>query len=98
MSCKRRFSSEKAVYQQFYWCTKYLSKDFDKTIIINKSAMDSGIEEFAKGDSGAGLTFPCPCNDIKKGGYIMVKEKPCKVSEMSVSKTGKHGHAKANIV
>ena len=28
----------------------------------------------------------------------MMKEKPCKVSEISVSKTGKHGHAKANIV
>lgn len=60
--------------------------------------MDNGVEEFAKGDSGAGLTFPCPCNDVKKGGYIMIKEKPCKVSEISVSKTGKHGHAKANIV
>ena len=55
-------------------------------------------ENFEKGDSGAGLTYPCPCNDIKKGGHIMMKEKPCKVSEISVSKTGKHGHAKANIV
>lgn len=53
--------------------------------------------DFQKGDSGAGLTYPCPCNDIKKGGHIMIKEKPCKVSEISVSKTGKHGHAKANI-
>ncbi len=54
--------------------------------------------DFSKGDSGAGLTYPCPCNDIKKGGHIMMKEKPCRVSEISVSKTGKHGHAKANIV
>ena len=54
--------------------------------------------DFTKGDSGAGLTYPCPCNDIKKGGHIMIKEKPCKVAEMSTSKTGKHGHAKANIM
>lgn len=53
--------------------------------------------DFQKGDAGAGLTYPCPCNDIKKGGHIMMKEKPCRVSEISVSKTGKHGHAKANI-
>ena len=53
--------------------------------------------DFQKGDSGAGLTYPCPCNDIKKGGHIMMKEKPCRVADISVSKTGKHGHAKANI-
>ena len=28
----------------------------------------------------------------------MLKVKPCKVVEISISKTGKHGHAKANIV
>lgn len=59
---------------------------------------EGGADDFQKGDSGAGLTYPCPCNDIKKGGHIMMKEFPCKVSEISVSKTGKHGHAKANIV
>ena len=53
--------------------------------------------DFQKGDAGAGLTYPCPCNDIKKGGHIMMKEKPCRVSEISVSKTGKHGHAKCNF-
>jgi translation initiation factor 5A len=28
---------------------------------------------------------------------MMIKEKPCKVMDISTSKTGKHGHAKANI-
>merc|ERR1711865_628539 len=32
------------------------------------------------------------------GSHVMIKEKPCKVSEISTSKTGKHGHAKAHIV
>lgn len=54
-------------------------------------------DTFQKGDSGAGLTFPCPCNDIRKGAHIMIKGFPCKVTDMSTSKTGKHGHAKANI-
>jgi len=35
---------------------------------------------------------------IRKGGYIMIKDKPCKVSDVSTSKTGKHGHAKCHFV
>merc|ERR1711881_217256 len=34
---------------------------------------------------------------IRKGGYIMIKGKPCKVKDVSVSKTGKHGHAKCKF-
>jgi translation initiation factor 5A len=30
--------------------------------------------------------------------YIMIKGKPCKVLTISVSKTGKHGHAKCNFL
>merc|ERR1739838_279388 len=33
-----------------------------------------------------------------KGGYMMIKGKPCKVLSISVSKTGKHGHAKCNFL
>merc|ERR1712228_338804 len=35
---------------------------------------------------------------IRKGGYIMIKGHPCKVSDVSTSKTGKHGHAKCHFV
>eukprot|EP01090_Pellita_catalonica_P004859 TRINITY_DN14664_c0_g1_i1.p1 TRINITY_DN14664_c0_g1~~TRINITY_DN14664_c0_g1_i1.p1 ORF type:complete len:150 (-),score=28.27 TRINITY_DN14664_c0_g1_i1:53-502(-) len=42
---------------------------------------------------------PRDCNSIKKGGFIVMKQKfPCKVTAVSVSKTGKHGHAKMKIV
>merc|ERR1712017_37786 len=34
---------------------------------------------------------------IRKGGYIMIKGKACKVKDVSVSKTGKHGHAKCKF-
>ncbi len=33
----------------------------------------------------------------KKGMYIIIQTRPCKVVNMSVSKTGKHGHMKASI-
>merc|ERR1712224_396495 len=32
------------------------------------------------------------------GSHVMIKGHPCKVAEITTSKTGKHGHAKAHIV
>eukprot|EP00543_Licmophora_paradoxa_P013818 CAMPEP_0202474922 /NCGR_PEP_ID=MMETSP1360-20130828/92635_1 /ASSEMBLY_ACC=CAM_ASM_000848 /TAXON_ID=515479 /ORGANISM="Licmophora paradoxa, Strain CCMP2313" /LENGTH=160 /DNA_ID=CAMNT_0049102067 /DNA_START=499 /DNA_END=981 /DNA_ORIENTATION=- len=49
-------------------------------------------------DAGASTTIPMEAGQIKKGGYMMIKGKPCKVLSISVSKTGKHGHAKCNFV
>jgi len=48
-------------------------------------------------DAGASDTIPMEAGQIKKGGYMMIKGKPCKVLNISVSKTGKHGHAKCNF-
>merc|ERR1711992_194310 len=36
--------------------------------------------------------------EIRKGSHLMIKGRPCKCVEVSTSKTGKHGHAKAHIV
>lgn len=41
--------------------------------------------------------YPAQASSIRKGGYILIRERPCKVIEMSTSKTGKHGHAKINF-
>merc|ERR1711970_95512 len=48
-------------------------------------------------DSGAAATVSVEAGQIRKGGYIMIKGKPCKVRDVSVSKTGKHGHAKCKF-
>eukprot|EP00980_Cylindrotheca_fusiformis_P008229 scaffold1736_cov127-Cylindrotheca_fusiformis.AAC.43 len=48
-------------------------------------------------DAGASATIPMEAGQIKKGGFMMIKGKPCKVVSISVSKTGKHGHAKCNF-
>lgn len=37
-------------------------------------------------------------SSINHNRYMMIKGKPCKVLSISVSKTGKHGHAKCNFV
>jgi len=59
--------------------------------------MSSGDEQFeAAGGAGAHV-YPLQCSALRKGGYVMMKGKPCKIVDMSTSKTGKHGHAKVNM-
>lgn len=55
----------------------------------------SSDNEFEAGDAGSNLTYPKAGGAIRKGAYIMLKGFPCQVEEISISKTGKHGHAKA---
>lgn len=47
---------------------------------------------------GTGDTFPQQASACRKGGYIVINGRPCKIIEMSTSKTGKHGHAKVRFV
>jgi translation initiation factor 5A len=54
--------------------------------------------DFSTGEAGASETIPMEAGQIRKGGMIMIKGQPCKVSDVSVSKTGKHGHAKCNFI
>merc|ERR1711937_864378 len=53
---------------------------------------------FESAESGASHTYPQQAGEIRKGSHLMIKGHPCKCIEVSTSKTGKHGHAKAHIV
>ncbi|KAL1284361.1 Eukaryotic translation initiation factor 5A-2 [Trichinella pseudospiralis] len=55
-------------------------------------------ENFQTGDSGASSTFPKQCSALRKNEHALLKGRPCKIVEMSTSKTGKHGHAKVHLV
>ena len=53
---------------------------------------------FETADAGAAHTYPQPAGDLRKGSHVMIKGHATKVSEVTSSKTGKHGHAKCHIV
>lgn len=54
--------------------------------------------DFSSGDAGASHVVNSEAGQIRVGGFIVIKDHPCKVSSVSTSKTGKHGHAKCNFV
>lgn len=43
-------------------------------------------------------SVPIQASKIKLGGHAILKMRPCKIIQRSVSKTGKHGHAKIHFV
>uniref|UniRef100_A0A8R1DM45 EIF-5a domain-containing protein n=1 Tax=Caenorhabditis japonica TaxID=281687 RepID=A0A8R1DM45_CAEJA len=55
-------------------------------------------EVFDSAESGAAATFPKQCSALRKNEHVMIRGRPCKIVEMSTSKTGKHGHAKVHMV
>jgi translation initiation factor 5A len=48
--------------------------------------------------SNASHVIPAQASSVKKGGFVVLKGKPCKCVQTTTSKTGKHGHAKVHIV
>ena len=59
---------------------------------------DDEEQEFTSSSSQVGSdTFPVQCSALRKNGFVVIKGRPCKIVDMSTSKTGKHGHAKVNL-
>ncbi|KAF8621465.1 hypothetical protein AX15_007759 [Amanita polypyramis BW_CC] len=55
-------------------------------------------QTFEQANAGASTTFPMQCSALRKNGHVVIKGRPCKIVDMSTSKTGKHGHAKVHLV
>ncbi|KAB8221663.1 translation initiation factor eIF-5A [Aspergillus novoparasiticus] len=59
---------------------------------------DEQHDTFESADAGASHTYPMQCSALRKNGHVVIKGRPCKIVDMSTSKTGKHGHAKVHLV
>lgn len=57
----------------------------------------NNINNMSSSSSVTTRTFPKQASSLKKGDFIIIQEQPCKVTEITFAKTGKHGHAKASI-
>merc|ERR1712227_1069804 len=51
-------------------------------------------EEFEVADAGSSMFEKTDTNRLKNGSLVMVKGNPCKVTDVSTAKPGKHGSAK----
>lgn len=47
---------------------------------------------------GENLLKPAEVGTLREGSYIMVDDEPCRIVDLTKSKPGKHGSAKARIV
>ena len=55
-------------------------------------------ELFAKADAHASYTTFEQAGHLVKGDYIMIRNRPCKITEVSKKAPGKHGAAKCHFV
>lgn len=48
-------------------------------------------------DADASMTVPMQASALRVGGYVVLRGFPCRIIDMTTSKTGKHGGAKIHI-
>jgi len=60
--------------------------------------MDVVQNAFNRNRVGASMTRPIDVGSLRVGGYMIIDNEPCRIVDITKSKPGKHGSAKARIV
>jgi translation initiation factor 5A len=60
--------------------------------------MDVVQNAFNRNRVGAPMTRPIDVGSLRVGGYMIIDNEPCRIVDITKSKPGKHGSAKARIV
>ncbi|KAL9550022.1 hypothetical protein MBANPS3_004915 [Mucor bainieri] len=58
--------------------------------------MSDELDDFT--GTGTALSYPVPCSTLKKGSYVVIQERPCKITDMSTSRKDEHGRIKIHLV
>jgi len=60
--------------------------------------MSDAEDDYDAADSGAADCTPIEAGSARKGGFLVIKGRPCKIVDMSKAKVGKHGAAKCHFI
>eukprot|EP00286_Rhodomonas_abbreviata_P021293 CAMPEP_0181312816 /NCGR_PEP_ID=MMETSP1101-20121128/13904_1 /TAXON_ID=46948 /ORGANISM="Rhodomonas abbreviata, Strain Caron Lab Isolate" /LENGTH=157 /DNA_ID=CAMNT_0023419703 /DNA_START=12 /DNA_END=485 /DNA_ORIENTATION=- len=60
--------------------------------------MSDAEDDYDAADSGAADCTPIEAGSVRKGGFLVIKGRPCKVVDVTKAKVGKHGAAKCHMI
>ncbi len=92
---KRQRSRDKDHFPFIFIGTDTWKCLFSAKLLVAFSMSD---HEFEAVESSGSHTYPMQASALRKNGHVVIKGRPCKIVDMSTSKTGKHGHAKIHMV
>jgi translation initiation factor 5A len=69
-----------------------------RAVFSSHLQMSDAEDDYDAADSGAADCTPIEAGSARKGGFLVIKGRPCKIVDMSKAKVGKHGAAKCHFI